>query len=103
MLRTQSLVHFAMAEFFCSAKPFQFSTNTLAPKSRAISQVWSVLPESTMTISSAQRTLSNVRGRFASSLNVMMATERPTAERINADGKNPKAKEKPQPAQLGRG
>src|SRR5436309_2271698 len=49
---------------------------TRAPYSRAISQVRSVDPESTTTISSAQRTLSSTRPRFASSLSATIAMER---------------------------
>src|SRR5271155_4963445 len=49
---------------------------TLAPNAEAISTVLSVEPESTTTISFAQRTLSRVRRRLAASFFVMMATER---------------------------
>src|ERR1700674_4332162 len=71
---------FSIAEFFCAAKPFQGSTNTLAPYLRAISRVRSVDPESSTIISprpslTKVRTLSRVQERFASSLCVMRTTE----------------------------
>src|SRR5579872_75068 len=70
-------------EFFCSANPFQGSTNTLAPYDRAMDAVLSVLPESTTMISPAMSlTLSSVRPILASSLRVMMQTERLMRERI---------------------
>src|ERR1700722_3638488 len=65
-----------MARFFCFPNPCHSSLMSFAPKFQAISTVPSVEPESTTTISVAQRTLSSVRGRFASSFLVMIATER---------------------------
>jgi len=73
--RIQVPVHFSMAEFFCAAKPFHGSRESLALKEAAISRVRSVEPESTTMISSANWTLVRVRARLASSLSVMMATE----------------------------
>src|SRR5579864_2653151 len=71
------------AEFFCRAKPFHGSTNTFAPNDRAMDTVASVLPESTITISLAiSFTLFSVRPTFASSLSVMMQTERLMRGRI---------------------
>ncbi len=70
-----------MAEFFCAAKPFHSSTNTFAPNDFAISTVRSVEPESTTMISplpsaTSGCTLASVRPIFASSLNVIITTER---------------------------
>src|ERR1700722_966718 len=63
----------------------------LAPKDCAISRVRSFEPESTTTISSAQRTLSSVRGRLASSFIAIMATESVLgiAGRINQNERAP--------------
>src|SRR5438132_11336817 len=77
---TQSPVAFSITEFFCAAKPFQVSIKIFAQKERAISNVRSVEPESTTMISPCPSrtsgcTLSSVRGRLASSLRVMSATE----------------------------
>src|SRR5262249_42404481 len=75
--RIQSQVALAKAEFFCGAKPFHGSVKTLAPCARARAKVWSVLPESTTMISPAMPSmLFSVRTMFASSLRVMMQTER---------------------------
>src|SRR6185437_10069403 len=66
-----------MAMDFCSGCPLKSRLKEwFAPNSRAISGVLSTEPESTMMISSAQRTLARVRGRFFSSLVAIMATER---------------------------
>src|ERR1700732_1141198 len=72
---TQVPAHLSIAEFFCSANPFQSSEKTFAPNDLAISTVRSVEPESTTTISSATRTLASVRARLSASLRVMIATE----------------------------
>src|SRR5688572_31335223 len=64
-----------LARFFCSRIPGQGLLTTLQPNSRAISSVRSVLPESTITISSAQRTDSRQSRRFFSSFSVMIVTE----------------------------
>src|SRR5438270_11249768 len=72
----QSPVAFSITEFFCALKPFHDSTKTFAPSFAASSQVLSVDPLSTMTTSSAHDTLANVRGRLASSLRVMMQTDK---------------------------
>src|SRR5215471_9466431 len=79
-LRIQFPVAFSIAEFFCAAKPFHPSINTLAPYDFAISTVRSVEPESTTMISpfpsaTSGCTLRSVRPMFASSLNVMTTTE----------------------------
>ena len=62
--------------FFCAEKPRHGSVKTLAWKDAAISTVRSVEPQSTTMISSAKGTLARLRGRLASSLSVMIATER---------------------------
>ena len=64
-----------MAICFWGPKPFQGSAKTSQPKSRAISRVPSVLPESTTTICLAKATLFRQPGRFAASSFVMIATE----------------------------
>src|SRR5215467_11604303 len=56
-----------------------------APCSRAISQVRSFDPESTSTISSAQRTLPRVRPMLASSSIATMATESVIRELLIVD------------------
>src|ERR1700733_13072799 len=73
---THSEVHRESAKFFCAANPRQGSVTKRALWDSATARVASVDPESTMTISSAQATLASVRGRFASSFSVTMATER---------------------------
>src|ERR1700726_701219 len=73
--KTQVPAHLSIAEFFCSANPFQSSEKTFAPNDLAISTVRSLEPESTTTISSANRTLASVRARLSASLSVMIATE----------------------------
>src|SRR5690348_9866613 len=80
---TQSQLALARHEFFCAANPFHASTKTFAPWDSARAVVESVLPESTTMISSAMSlTLFKVRAIFASSLNVMMHTERVMGGRI---------------------
>src|ERR1700746_3498706 len=59
---------------------------TRAPNSRAISRVRSFDPESTSTISSAQRTLASVRPMLASSSIATMATESVMEPRIVSQG-----------------
>jgi hypothetical protein len=59
---------------FWSPKPAMARWKTFGVYWRAISQVGFVLPESTMTISSANFIDSRQRRRFASSLSVMIAT-----------------------------
>src|ERR1700736_3423151 len=75
-----------MAKFFCETYPRQGSTITLAPYSRAISQVRSVEPESTRMISSAHRTLANVRPIFASSFIATSATDNPISKQMYSAG-----------------
>src|SRR5882724_4075849 len=73
----QSQLALARHEFFCAANPFHASTKTLAPWDCAMAVVESVLPESTIMISSAiSLILLNVRAILAASLKVMMHTER---------------------------
>src|SRR5260221_1749001 len=81
--RIQSQVAYSSDEFFCRANRFHGSTKTLASKDCAMLTVASVLPESTTTISSAMSfTLRIVRAILASSLRVMMQTERLMRRRI---------------------
>src|SRR5262249_2918977 len=88
--RIQSQVALASAEFFCCANPFQGSEKTLAPRARARDTVASVLPESTTMISSAMPlTLSRVRTILASSLRVMMQTERVMGAEYQDKGRSP--------------
>src|ERR1700693_489123 len=80
-LKIQSPIALSMAEFFCAPKPFHSSTNTFAPNDFAIPTVPSFEPESTTMISplpsaTSGFTLASVRPMLASSLNVIMTTER---------------------------
>src|SRR5260370_35739981 len=75
--RIQSPLALASAEFFCGANPFHGSEKTFGPRARGRDTGASVLSESTKMISSARpRRLSRVRVMLASSLRVMMQTER---------------------------
>ena len=70
--------HRSTANCFCVPNPRHGSLKTLQPKSDAIRNVPSTLPESTTTICRAEATLRRQSGRFFSSFFTIRATERGT-------------------------